>query len=110
MSSHGEFEEIISASPTPLSRRSQRASKRNGINQNIVVSQKQLTDSGVDFRFSSSSGDTNQHSNPRPLKTPSKPRITPAQTHMDSSRGPELLTRERTNHGMVDIVIFSRKS
>ncbi|CAF1098102.1 unnamed protein product [Adineta ricciae] len=101
MSPHGEFEEIISASPTPLSRRSQRASKRNGINQNIILSQRQLTDSGVDFRFSSSSGDTNQHSNSRPLRTSSKPRVTPAHIKMDSSRGPELLTRERTNHGQL---------
>ncbi|UJR28224.1 hypothetical protein I4U23_009474 [Adineta vaga] len=107
MNSHGDFEEITNASPLPLSRRSQRASKKNGMNQTITLSQRQLTDSGVDFRFSSSSGDTNQqqhhhhHQQQRTLKTSSRQRTNPPQTHMESSHGPELLTRERTNHGQL---------
>jgi hypothetical protein len=102
ISINGGLNESIDPSPIPPpSRRSQRPSKANEINQNITkqatVPKKQSTDSGIDIRFSSSLGDTNQQH--RILGASAQPRTNAPQVYMESSRIHETAAKERTNPG-----------
>jgi hypothetical protein len=102
MSINGGLDASIDPSPVPPpSRRSRRPSKANEINQNITkqstVPKKQSTDSGIDIRFSTSSGDTNQQH--RILGASTRLRTNTPQVYMEPSRIHEAAAKERTNPG-----------
>jgi len=101
MSTYGDYEETINLNPVPPSRRSQRLHKGNGINENTtkqtIVPQKQSGDSGIDIRFSSSSGDINQQQ--RALGMSARLRTNVPQAHVESPLVQDTMTRERTNIG-----------
>jgi hypothetical protein len=101
MSTYGDYEETINLNPVPPSRRSQRPHRGNGINQNTtkqtIVPQKQSGDSGIDIRFSSSSGDTNQQQ--RALGMSARLRTNVPQVHVESPLVQDTMTKERTNIG-----------
>lgn len=108
VSTNGDFEETINPSPVPHSRRSERSDKGNEIYPNSMkqakIPQKQLTDSGVDIRFSTSSGDTNQQH--RALGTSRRARTNATQAHVETSREQEPVMKERTNPGRS--IVFSQ--
>ena len=103
MGTYGDYEETNYPNPVPPSRRSQRPHKENAVNQNTttkqtIVPQKQLVDSGIDIRFSSSSGDTNQQQQ-RLLGTSTRIRPNTQQIHVDIPVVQETVTKERTYIG-----------
>ncbi len=102
VSTNGDYEEMINPNPVPPSRRSQRLHKGNGTNQNptkqTIVPQKQSGDSGIDIRFSSSSGDTNQQQRTLGISS-SRLRTNMPHAHVESPLVEETVTKERTNLG-----------
>jgi hypothetical protein len=99
---HGGFEDMTNPSAVPPpSRRSQRPNKGNEIDQNTtkqtIVPQKQSGDSGVDIRFSNSSGDTNQQQ--RVIGASARVRTYVPQVHVESPLMQDTIPKERTSPG-----------
>ena len=98
---HDNREEIVNPSAVPHSRQSQRVIYGNGTNQNVakqvIMSQKQSGDSGVDIRFSSSSGDTNQQQ--RGFAVLNRFQTKKPQLTLEPPCVQEIATKERTTPG-----------
>ncbi|CAF0805967.1 unnamed protein product [Adineta steineri] len=92
-----------SSNPVSPSYRSQRSHKTKEIKKDTTkhttALQKQSTDSGIDIRFSSSSGDTNHLQ--RTSGTSTRPRTNTQQVQNESPRTQETVTKDRTNHGQL---------